>query len=64
MDAVIRTEAQILNLKHGKISKKLQKKFYVFGAQLFGDLLKIKVKNDKAEGFFYLISYLAMKLMT
>ena len=59
---VLRSEIDINNIKSGKYVDK--EKFFIFGAELFVDLLKVKIKNEKVEGFFYLITYLAMKLMT
>lgn len=61
---MLRSESDISNIKLGKKYKVYKNKFFVFGAELFGDLLKVKLKNEKFEGFFYLITYLGMKLMT
>jgi hypothetical protein len=63
-DTVLRTEAQINRIKAGKFKKADRGRFFIFGAEIFGDLLKVKTKSEKIEGFFYLLTYLSMKMMT
>lgn len=46
-DVIIRSDSDIQNIKNGNKLEKFKNKFFIFGSEIFGDLLEVKLRNQK-----------------